>query len=673
MIAYRPEIDGLRAIAITSVVLYHTAGAVFTGGYVGVDIFFVISGYLITSIILKEACDDAFSYTNFYARRARRILPALLAMLAFVTLAAFIVLLPADLVVYSKLLISTLFFGANFNLAATPGYFDANMHENPLLHIWSLSVEEQFYLLWPTLLLLMRRKFSRRALTVAVLSLAALSLLFAEVTVHIWPRSAFFHLPARGWELLAGAVLAMDLLPKTANRQAREALSSIGLALMAAPVFLYTKETVFPGFSALPPVAGCALIIYATGAGQTKAERFLSWKPVVFTGLISYSLYLWHWPILALASYVVLRPLEPMESLICAGSSILLAVISWQYIEKPFRKRLAIRLGSLVAFKRFSIPALMPSGYAAIGVTIILTVFGTIFEQARGVPWRYPSDIRVLAENVPAPKKIELCTAEYRPRGLPIECQFGDRSARAILWGDSHGGHYLDAAVKAYGNGRAFMHFGCMPIAGAKFVSVSGLDLNPACANSSAKTIEEILRLKPKIVVIAGRWTKSEELPYGRELRENGYLVDASGILSRLGSRQTFADSIAKTAGIFTKAGIKVVLLGQVPEMTVSPRRCLALSMRFGLANENCGFVSRKEAERRQHYVNLALDNVAKANPDVFVFHPFDSMCGDERCEAVKDGKVLYFDSDHLNGDGANWLMEQFRLALPAAFQLPHE
>jgi peptidoglycan/LPS O-acetylase OafA/YrhL len=673
MITYRPEVDGLRAIAIASVVLYHAAGAIFSGGFVGVDIFFVISGYLITSIILKEAREDAFSYMNFYARRARRILPALLAMLVVVTLAAFVLLLPADLYSYSDLLIHALFFSANFPLASSPGYFDATMQENPLLHIWSLSVEEQFYLIWPTLLLLVLRIFSRRGQILAVLLLAAASLILAEATAHTWPRSAFFHLHARGWELLAGAVLAMDLLPQATNRKLCEGLSILGLALMCGPILLYTKETVFPGLSALPPVTGCALVIYANGTGRTKIASLLSWQPVAFLGLISYSLYLWHWPILAFPAYILVRPLEPIESLLCVAASLLLAVLSWRYIERPFRKRLATRLGNLVEFERFSIPALTQSGYAALAVVLALTGSGAAIQHAWGAAWRYSSDIREITEIAPPPSKIDVCITEYRPRGAPIECHFGDGSARVILWGDSHSGSYLSTVVKVYRNGRAFIHYGCLPLAGIKRVTLAGEDLNPACMESRPKVIEKILQLKPKILLIAGRWTLSEDLPYGRELKPNSYLTGDSGDLSRESSRRIFAAAIANTAAIFTKAGIKVVLLGQVPEMTVSPRHCLALSKLFGLANGNCGFVPREEAERRQYYVNQGLNAAARSNPDVFVFRPFDSMCGESRCEAVRNGKVLYIDGDHLGRDGANLLVEPLRLALPAAFQLPSE
>jgi len=303
MISYRPEIDGIRAIAIISVVLFHGWGSIFPGGYVGVDIFFVISGYLITSIIFREMKEGSFTYLRFYARRARRILPALLAVIVATTAAAFLLFLPDDLIEYGRIVIYTLLFGSNFRLAAEPGYFHHSMQENPLLHMWSLSVEEQFYLLWPTLLALMLSLLPERRHKQTVLGLSILSLLAAEALVHIWPRSAFFHLPTRGWELLAGALLAMNFIPRTVSKASAESLSAIGLVLMIAPIFLYDKETPFPGLAALAPVLGCALAIYSTENERTRVATLLSWKPIVFVGLISYSLYLWHWPIFAFGCY----------------------------------------------------------------------------------------------------------------------------------------------------------------------------------------------------------------------------------------------------------------------------------------------------------------------------------------------------------------------------------
>ena len=394
MISYRSEIDGIRAIAIASVVLFHGWSSAFPGGYVGVDIFFVISGYLITSIIFNEMKAGKFTYLNFYARRARRILPALLAMIAITTTAAFLLFLPDDLTEYGKIVIYTLLFGGNFRLAATPGYFHHSMQENPLLHMWSLSVEEQFYLIWPTLLALMIRFLPERRHRLAVLALGALSLVAAEALVHIWPRSAFFHLPTRGWELLAGALLAMNFIPRIASKAVAESLSAIGLALMIAPLFLYDKETPFPGLAALVPVLGCALVIYSTENERTRVAALLSWKPIVFTGLISYSLYLWHWPIFAFTTYELLRPLTFLEGFLCVLAAVSAAVFSWRFIEQPFRRRAKRPATAPARPEWFFIPSIGRSGQFAVLLTALIIACGSFFQESKGAAWRFPVEAR---------------------------------------------------------------------------------------------------------------------------------------------------------------------------------------------------------------------------------------------------------------------------------------
>ena len=384
MISYRPEIDGIRAIAIISVVLFHGWGSVFPGGYVGVDIFFVISGYLITSIIFREMKEGSFTYLRFYTRRARRILPALLAVIVATTAAAFLLFLPDDLIEYGRIIIYTLLFGSNFRLAAEPGYFHHSMQENPLLHMWSLSVEEQFYLLWPTLLALMLGLLPERRHKQTVLSLCILSLLAAEALVHIWPRSAFFHLPTRGWELLAGALLAMNFIPRTASKASAESLSAIGLVLMIAPIFLYDRETPFPGLAALAPVLGCALAIYSTENERTRVATLLSWKPIVFVGLISYSLYLWHWPIFAFATYELLRPLTSLEAFLCVLVAVSAAVMSWRFIERPFRRGGKQPSEARSPARWLFIPAIGRAGQFAVALTALLIAAGSFFQESKG-------------------------------------------------------------------------------------------------------------------------------------------------------------------------------------------------------------------------------------------------------------------------------------------------
>jgi peptidoglycan/LPS O-acetylase OafA/YrhL len=665
MISYRSEIDGIRAIAIASVVLFHGWSSAFPGGYVGVDIFFVISGYLITSIIFNEMKAGKFTYLSFYARRARRILPALLAMIAITTIAAFLLFLPDDLIEYGKMVIYTMLFGGNFRLAAEPGYFHHSMQENPLLHMWSLSVEEQFYLIWPTLLALMIRFLPERRHRLAVLALGVLSLAAAEALVHIWPRSAFFHLPTRGWELLAGALLAMNFVPRISSKAVAESLSAIGLAMMIAPLFLYDKDTPFPGLAALVPVLGCALVIYSTDNERTRVAALLSWKPVVFTGLISYSLYLWHWPIFAVASYELMRPLTFLESLFCVIVAVSAAVFSWRFIEQPFRKPAKRPAAAPLRREWFFIPSIGRAGQFAIALTALIIACGSFFQESKGAAWRLPTEARIVLDRV---GKFAQCAPKKTGPDFK-ECEFGDRPADLVLWGDSHAQHYLPLITKIYGSGTSFFSGGCLPLQNAQLINKSGRPFTEGCQKNNRYALERILALKPKIVVMASRWTQIEDLPYGREGRPTLYLATADGETTREASRRTFARALDQTVSTLRAAGIKVVLMGQVPEMLLSPARCFAPFQHPSW--NDCGFVTRQEADRRQGFVNSTLKSVTENHRGVFYFSPFSEFCDSSYCYAIKDRSLHYFDNDHINIDGAIMLVDAFRRSLPQAFQLP--
>ncbi|HEY6579235.1 MAG TPA: acyltransferase, partial [Rhizomicrobium sp.] len=329
--AYRPEIDGLRALAILPVVLFHYGAPGFRGGFVGVDVFFVISGYLITSLIQGEMEDGAFSLARFYERRVRRIFPALFAMLAVVSAAALIWFFPVDLVRYAQSLFATAVFGANFEFWREAGYFDAVANQKPLLHLWSIAVEEQFYLLFPALLLALRR-VSPRARRAAIGGVLVVSFALGAWGVAAAPVATFYLLPARAWELMLGALLALGAFRAPKSRIAAETLALAGLALIAASVFAFTSQTPFPGPAALAPCLGAALVILAARPENSFAGKLLATRPLVFTGLISYSLYLWHWPVFVFATYIGFREPSGAESALLIALSFALAVISWRYV-----------------------------------------------------------------------------------------------------------------------------------------------------------------------------------------------------------------------------------------------------------------------------------------------------------------------------------------------------
>ena len=329
---YRPEIDGLRALAVLPVILFHAGFQVFAGGYIGVDVFFVISGYLITSILLADIEGGEFSLAKFYERRARRILPALIFVLLACIPFAWAWMLPGQLQDFSAALLAVSLFGSNIWFWQHSGYFDSAAEENPLLHTWSLAVEEQYYLLFPIFLLLAWR-FGRGKLVWLMLALALLSLLLSEWGWRNAPSANFYLAPSRAWELLAGSITAYWV--RNYGLRESNALSAVGLMGILIPIFFYDHTLPFPGLLALPPVIGTALICLSAGP-TTITARVLSLRWLVAIGLISYSAYLWHQPLFAFARIKLVDPSMLVMSTLSIVA-LVMAYLSWRFVEQPFR------------------------------------------------------------------------------------------------------------------------------------------------------------------------------------------------------------------------------------------------------------------------------------------------------------------------------------------------
>jgi peptidoglycan/LPS O-acetylase OafA/YrhL len=336
---FRPDIEGLRAVAVLPVLAYHVSPSMAPGGFVGVDVFFVISGYLISQLLCADIERDRFTIVGFYERRIRRIFPALMAMLAVTFILAWRYCLPGELIDLSRSTMAAALSVSNIYFWMTSGYFSGDELSKPLLHTWSLAVEEQFYLVWPLFLYAGRRYFNRWLIPLTWL-LAAISFLVAAVGAFYFANQTFFAPYTRLWELAAGGLLAMGALPETSRPFLRNVLATAGFALIAGSVFLIHATMPFPGLLALPPVAGAGLIILAGRGGDSLVYRGLALKPIAFIGAISYSLYLWHWPINTFQrNYAFLGGYDSWKSkvLICVVS-IAVAALSWRFIEQPFRQ-----------------------------------------------------------------------------------------------------------------------------------------------------------------------------------------------------------------------------------------------------------------------------------------------------------------------------------------------
>src|SRR5579863_4506512 len=339
-LGYRADINGLRGIAVILVVLYHLGIRSVRGGFIGVDVFFVISGFLISAIILSDVQAGKFSLGRFYERRIRRIGPALLFMMCGTIVLAYFYLLPSEMKNFAKSLLSAAFSSANIFFWSKSGYFDTSADTQPLLHTWSLAVEEQFYLVFP-LLIMAIHKWAPKRLKLAVVLLALTSLVVGSIQAFVSPSSAFFLPFGRAWEFLLGTLLFLKVFPEFEKRRAREIAAASGLALILAAGLFYSPKTPFPGLSALVPCVGTALIIVAGTRSTTIVGRLLSTKPMVGLGLISYSLYLWHWPILVfqrLGTLLINVASAHVTQAVIFAVALTVSYLSWRFVEEPFRR-----------------------------------------------------------------------------------------------------------------------------------------------------------------------------------------------------------------------------------------------------------------------------------------------------------------------------------------------
>jgi len=499
---YRPEVDGLRAVAVLVVVLYH-ARLHCPGGYVGVDVFFVISGFLITSLIWKDLESGRFTFAHFWERRARRIVPALVVVTIATLMAGWFLLLPADFKNLGQASASQAVFGANIYYWHDSGYFAGAAEEKPLLHTWSLAVEEQFYMLMPFLLWGVFRFMAlrSRAAVISILSVAfTFSFALSVYGVIHFPYATFYLLPTRAWELLLGALVAF-LTPRSLSWLGRrwllELLALAGLALIIIPVFTYTTETPFPGLAALPPCLGTALVIRANersnGKIPTAIGAALATRPVVFIGLISYSLYLWHWPFLAFSRYVALEPLSLGYTVAVVGLGFLLAVLSWRYVETPFRER-KIGASSKSVFL-----------YAGTGLCIVL-IGGLLCITMKGFPQRIPKQAQEIDDAKADLAFMNQVTTDDVRAGKLVPIGVADPALppALLVWGDSHAMAALPAVddfLKEQGlAGRAVTRAATAPVLNL------GMGRHDAVADFSDAVISYIRSQRIPTVILIGRW-----------------------------------------------------------------------------------------------------------------------------------------------------------------------
>ncbi len=647
---HRRDIDGLRAVAVLPILLFHAGMPGSSGGYVGVDIFFVLSGFLLTGIIRADLAAGRFSLAGFYARRARRILPALVAVLAAVSLAGVLVLLPYDLVRYGRSLVASASFTANLYFWLTSGYFELSAATQPLLHLWSLAVEEQFYLVYPLLLLLLARQ-PRLRLALLLLAIAAVSIAEAEAGVRAGDKAAFFLPAGRIWEFLAGAIVSLGVLPAARPGRLAEALAALAAVTIAATVMLYTAATPFPGLAALPPVLATALLLHLGGA-ETRVHRLLGTAPLVAIGLISYSLYLWHWPIIALWRYRSLGELGPGGAAFCLALTFVLSVASWRLVEQPFRAAW------------FSAPRrVLPASLAAM---LVLVGLGVALDRGRGFPGRLPDAVRMLeaGRSDVHPRRAECLQVSGSPVAAGRGCRFGAAGApvRIAVIGDSFGNALFvdfDAAATARGvGGMMWAREGCDAL----------LDINsgnPRCRAMMRQSVAEALAL-PDVdtVVLASRWTAAaESARFGVDAWEHVNTDDATVTPSRADARRVFRDGLRRMIDAFP--GKRVVLVYGIPEQDVIVPREAALNLLVG--RDAPIAVPASRYRQRQAFVGATMAALAAETGAVLV-DLGDALCpGEDLCRITADGRALYSDDNHLSVFGARVVYDAIARGMAAA------
>ncbi|MDR5652160.1 acyltransferase family protein [Ruixingdingia sedimenti] len=650
-LAYRPEIDGLRAVAVLSVVLYHFGLPGLRGGFVGVDVFFVISGYLIGAILWTEAGRTGrISLVRFYLRRFRRLAPAYFAMAAASALVAWAVLLPQEFRDYAKTLIAATVYLSNVQFYRDAGYFDSGAEEKPLLHTWSLAVEEQFYLVLPLVLWLVWRAGRGAALLVALAAVSFAACIWVTGRDH---PAAFYLFPFRAWELLAGVLLAVRPLRLPGGAAA----SWLGAALVLGGVVFIAPGAGFPGWQALVPVAGTVLLL-ANGAQANPVNRVLSSGPMVGVGRMSYSFYLWHWPVMVLSLAWRDAWAGPGEAAGWLALAFVLSWLSWRYVETP------VRMGAWVTPRRLVTGVVVASGAVlAFGAAVFLT---------DGLPGRIGPEARphVLASEDFIQDWSRCRTDAAGPlAGLEV-CPIGPVGApRFLAWGDSHlraMKEGLDLAAQEAGvPGLLVWRAGCPPLAGlAKWESAATRAQDAACTAATAQLLAALPALPDLArVLLVGRWSYyAEGAGTGRDAHNAIALTplegpgdDQAAVYAR-----AVADTIARLHGM----GREVLVLRQVPEVPDYQSRRVARLLFHGhlapgpaleaLTTVGAAPLAARNARAEAPFAAAGAAGLVRWLDS----HP--SLCNGVACSVMAGDRSLYFDNNHLTNHGARALRGLF-------------
>lgn len=601
---YRREVDGLRAVAVLPVILFHAGFSVFSGGFVGVDVFFVISGYLITSILMAELEKGDFSIARFYERRARRILPALFVVMLACLPFAYMWMMPSQLKDFAASVVSVVFSLSNLFFLSQVNYFAPDAYTQPLLHTWSLAIEEQYYFLFPLMLMAMR-KISLRTTAFLIFLLVLVSFIFSEWAWRNDAARSFFFTLSRFWEIGVGSLCSFLTVGR--SQRSSNLLSIAGLGLIVFAIFAYNENVPFPSVYALAPVVGTALVLLFADEG-TWVGQLLSLRAFVGIGLISYSAYLWHQPLFAFAR---LRSLtEPNQVLMAALAvvALLLAWVTWRYVEQPFRKR----TNPIFIMRR--------SVFAASGIVGALFVaVGLAGHLGNGFEWRFNAEERLLLQTATSSPMRNACHYGKGDNLATFKfCEYFDGQVTTAVYGNSHAVELAFAlAEKLQEKGQAVAQF-----------SISGC--KPSFKNDTEEYCDTFYQ---------------NRLSY---LIQNKQLRNVVVTYRAENAGESGADSIVNLANYLAEQGRNVVLVIQAPTLERDISSYIHSAIAMGV--HDVGARTKDEWLEINQNVYAAL---YRLHPSVHVVDLANYFCDFSMCFAVRNGVALYFDDDHMSVSGA--------------------
>lgn len=640
MLQHRDDIDGLRTIAVALVIFNHAGFELFSGGFVGVDVFFVISGFLITAIIAPKIAQKQFSFAWFFSRRIKRLMPILLFVLLVTGVVFSLFLLPSDLVRFYESALWVILYGGNiFFWLNYGGYFAGDAQAAPLLHTWSLAVEEQYYMVWPVLLVIAIRLFGSRWTRHLTLFGCIAAVLFSQWATETTIGAAYYLLPTRFFELMVGSCLALywQHLPAP-SKYVQHLLSASGLMLILGSAVMLTKYSPFPGYNALYPVLGTALIIYARGGW---VNQLLAARPIVYTGNISYSLYLWHWPIFVAIHYLAIEMALAVQ-LGAIALTYLLSVLSYHYLEQPLRHA-PITTFRPIATRYYLLPSL--------GLAAIMLV--GIYQQ--GYPQRYSPELAKMEQalNSFANESRKGCHSPSRDHQLPPNetCVFGAEDTanapKLLLIGDSHANHFVPfvqaLAEHAQVVAQDYTMDQCIPFTqlywGPNRVKAE------RCQQRNQLVAEHIQTNQFDYVVLAGSWPNH---------RSNRIYHDGESVDDIQQKQAQLYQAASHTLALIAQSGAVPIVLEDTPILGGKGPDCPVKQTLFNpelncrVKRNNNPFFEQLVNQLKQHY------------PELRYLRTQDLFCDTQRCDMVLDGIPLYRDDDHLNEIGAALLGQHY-------------